>query len=1129
MANDANIIKIKRSGTAGAPSSLKLGELAYSYLTASGNPTSNGGDRLFIGANGVNGGTGNANDVIVIGGKYFTDLLDHARGTLTASSALIVGSDKKLDELLVDNLSLNGNTLSTSDTDGDLLLTPNGSGRVVVTTGKKLKIADLTATRVPYVGTDSVITDTSSFTWDNANQVLKVGAGGTEIGGDTGYGYVKARFVQATSLTSTRLVFSDADNKLVDSSKLTWASDTLTLNGTLTIGSGVNAYSLPTAKTSTNGYVLTAQTDGTTSWAAAASTFSLHAGTGGDNTGSDATINLLTDNLELRGEGAISTALTKTTIGSNDFYVSKIKARLATTSNTGVASFSSDYFSVNITGDVSLKDGGVTNSKLEHSSFYIGTTNITLGDASGHTTSLAVDISGKATTAGTADNVAYELSAGDDIDFDVGSTFDGSADRTLNVTSTLDSVTDRGDTTTNSITVGGLTIGSGPGSYALPSSEGTNGYVLTTNGTGTLTWAQASSSLKLTADSGGPRTVDLINDTVNFVGGTNITSVASAGAGGIEVTFNLDSDLASVNSISSSSNTGDVTLNASGGHSYVFKTDGTVTFNNEYTFPAADGTSGYVLTTDGNGTLSWGQASSSFTVTGTTGSETLNVLTDTFNTVSSDSNISVAVTKSDTTVISTITLASSLTGVSIDGNAGSVTNGVYTTDTSTVTNTMLANSTIEVNGTSFTLGSTGGTITANTTNALANGSNIQTFSFDGSTSGVTVALADNISLTGVYASDAVEATNFYTSNLWLHDSTIESGTTTGSVDIVVSDGATEKTWTFETNGNLEAPTNGRITGLHDPIDAQDAATKHYVDAVAQGLHVHAPALVATTNTLATISGGSVTYNNGTDGVGAYITLAVAIITIDGIGYATDYLQDGSRVLVKDEDKVGGLGATANGIYTINASGTVLTRATDFDTPPDVHGGDFVFVQYGTTQKATGWVQTQDTDTIGVSNIDFQQFAGAGTYLDGDGLLLTGNVFSVKVNDTTGGVELYNDKIQLKSAVAGAGLTYTDGVITVGGTTDRITVSADAIDISTSYAGQTSITTLGTIATGTWSATTIASNKGGTGFTTYAKGDILYASAANTLSKLTAGTNGQMLQLQDGVPVWADLDGGTYGP
>ena len=70
----ASIIKIKRSGTSGAPSTLKLGEMAYSYLTYNG---SNGGDRLYIGAGGVDG-SGNANDVIAIGGKYFTDLLGGA-------------------------------------------------------------------------------------------------------------------------------------------------------------------------------------------------------------------------------------------------------------------------------------------------------------------------------------------------------------------------------------------------------------------------------------------------------------------------------------------------------------------------------------------------------------------------------------------------------------------------------------------------------------------------------------------------------------------------------------------------------------------------------------------------------------------------------------------------------------------------------------------------------------------------------------------------------------------------------------------------------------------------------------------------------------------------------------------
>ncbi len=78
-----------------------------------------------------------------------------------------------------------------------------------------------------------------------------------------------------------------------------------------------------------------------------------------------------------------------------------------------------------------------------------------------------------------------------------------------------------------------------------------------------------------------------------------------------------------------------------------------------------------------------------------------------------------------------------------------------------------------------------------------------------------------------------------------------------------------------------------------------------------------------------------------------------------------------------------------------------------------------------------------------------------------------------------------------------------------------------------WAGSTNITTLGTVATGTWSATAIGATKGGTGQTTYATGDLLYASAANTLSKLVAGTNGHVLTLAAGVPTWAAPSGGGW--
>jgi len=99
----SSIIKIKRSSTSGAPGSLKSGELAYSYLAGT---QSNGGDRLYFGEG--DDGSGNATSVVSIGGQYFTDMLDHVPGTLTASSAIIVDADSKIDQLLVDNIDING-------------------------------------------------------------------------------------------------------------------------------------------------------------------------------------------------------------------------------------------------------------------------------------------------------------------------------------------------------------------------------------------------------------------------------------------------------------------------------------------------------------------------------------------------------------------------------------------------------------------------------------------------------------------------------------------------------------------------------------------------------------------------------------------------------------------------------------------------------------------------------------------------------------------------------------------------------------------------------------------------------------------------------------------------------------
>jgi len=123
----ASIIRLKRSATSGNPATLAAGEMAYSSLADNG---SNGGDRLYFGhGTETNGDAANHE---IIGGKFFTQQLDHAKGTLTANSALLVDANKKINELLVDNLTLDGNTISANDANGDIFISPSGTGQVVI-------------------------------------------------------------------------------------------------------------------------------------------------------------------------------------------------------------------------------------------------------------------------------------------------------------------------------------------------------------------------------------------------------------------------------------------------------------------------------------------------------------------------------------------------------------------------------------------------------------------------------------------------------------------------------------------------------------------------------------------------------------------------------------------------------------------------------------------------------------------------------------------------------------------------------------------------------------------------------------------------------------------------------------
>jgi len=287
-------------------------------------------------------------------------------------------------------------------------------------------------------------------------------------------------------------------------------------------------------------------------------------------------------------------------------------------------------------------------------------------------------------------------------------------------------------------------------------------------------------------------------------------------------------------------------------------------------------------------------------------------------------------------------------------------------------------------------------------------------------------------------SDLTEGTNLYYTAERVQDeisNTIIAGT---GLDSYYNDGAgtfqLDIDSTVTTNSGIQTLTNKvlgsgtslgsdldassyKITNLATPTASGDAANKAYVDAVSEGLHVHAAARVYVSTNI----------NIATDLESGDV--------IDGITLAT-----GDRVLVNGQSA-----QAENGIYVVQASGAAV-RALDFDTAIEIASGDFIFVSEGTNYANTGWVQTNSPAIIGTDAISFTQFSGAGTYLAGDGLTLTGSTFSVDVTPTSGNasLEFSNSSLSVKVNESdglqvgpfglginnGTGLTFSSGALTL---------------------------------------------------------------------------------------------------
>ena len=580
----------------------------------------------------------------------------------------------------------------------------------------------------------------------------------------------------------------------------------------------------------------------------------------------------------------------------------------------------------------------------------------------------------------------------------------------------------------------------------LPGADGSAGQPLVTDGSGSLSFGTISTALNIAADSGSTDPIST-EETITFAGGTGIDTTVSNN----QISTAIDSTVVT--------KTGSMTLTN--------KTLASPVFTTQFSIGSAVISEAELETIDG--------------ITAGTASASKALIVDSSKDVSGIRNLGNTGTITSGGIITAagFTIGSATMAETDLEQVEDITAGTAAASKAVVLDANKDVGTIRNLTTNGSFSAASGTFTGNI--VIGNGAYI------GATNDT-----DAIQIEGdgdvVFSQDVAVSGSHTVTGASVLNGSVTLGDASGDVITVTGTAGFTQAATFNGGLNVAAGQTidfnaNRLTEVADPTQAQDAATKAYVDAVKSGLNVKDSVKVATASALA-----ASTYSNGSSGVGATLTAnANGALTIDGVnsGLAS------TRILVKDQTD-----ASHNGVYTVTNAGSgaaafVLTRATDADTGAELTGGTFVFAEEGTANADNGFVFThQGTPTMGTTDLTVSQFSGAGQITAGSALTKTGNTLNVAVDGSS--IEIDSDALRVKAS----GITNA--------------MLAGSIDLTAKVTGILPVA------------------NGGTGASSLTANRMLMANGTGAITVLGAGTAGQVMQSNGGsAPAFADIDGGTY--